>query len=97
MSSVRFLEEAAEELEAAVKYYDAQAPDLGQSLVREVERLCSLIIKNPRTGSEVRPYVRRRLLRRFPFSLLYSIEDDEILIVAVAHHRREPGYWRERF
>ena len=40
--------------------------------------------------------LRRRLVRRFPFGILYRIEPEEIVIVAVAHLRRKPGYWRER-
>ncbi|MEQ1737245.1 MAG: hypothetical protein ABL886_12675 [Rhodoglobus sp.] len=42
------------------------------------------------------PDVRRRVLRRFPYSVISLLERDEITIVAVAHHRRRPGYWLQR-
>jgi plasmid stabilization system protein ParE len=96
LSTIRFLEEAAEELKAAANYYDAQAPDLGRDLVREIQRLAERIAANPYIGSEIRPNLRRRALRRFPFYILYTVEEESVLIVAVAHHRRAPGYWRGR-
>ena len=40
--------------------------------------------------------VRRRLLKAFPYAMIYEVRDTEILVVAVAHNRRKPGYWRKR-
>ena len=96
MTAIRFLAEAAEELQVAAEYYDSQAPGLGRDFALEVQRLSELIAENPHIGSQVRPRIRRRALRRFPFYVLYTIEEDDVLIVAVAHHRRAPGYWRDR-
>jgi plasmid stabilization system protein ParE len=58
--------------------------------------LCDLIAEEPFVGQVVRPGIRRRLLRRFPYALLYSLDGDELLIVAVAHQSRQPGYWTTR-
>ncbi len=96
MTSVRFLEEAAEELKAATEFYDEEAPGLGRILVLEVQKLTESIVDNPYIGSRVRPNIRRRALRRFPYYILYSIEANDVLVVAVAHHRRAPGYWEDR-
>lgn len=46
--------------------------------------------------AEIEPDIRRFVLRKFPYSIIYSIEPDCVMILAVAHQRREPGYWRER-
>lgn len=96
MRRICFLESARNELAAASTYYDSQNPGLGQELVREVRRLCGSILDHPMAGSEIRPDIRRRLLRRFPFAILYSVDEDSILVIAMAHHRREPGYWHKR-
>ena len=91
MAGYCFLAEARLELATAVDYYDSEYPGLGQALAREARRLCDLIAEEPLVGQVVRPGIRRRLLRRFPYAVLYSLDDDEILIVAVAHQSREPG------
>lgn len=96
MTAIKFLAEAAEELQAAAEYYESQASGLGRDFTLEVQRLAELIAENPHIGSQVRPLIRRRALRRFPFYILYTIEEWGVLIVAVAHHRRAPGYWRDR-
>ncbi len=96
MTATRFLEEAAEELQVAAGFYEAQAPGLGKDFVLESERLCERIADNPLIGSQIRPQIRRCALRRFPFYVLYTIEQDGVVIVAVARHRRAPGYWHNR-
>jgi len=73
MSRFRFLPEASEELQAAAEYYDTQSVGLGRELITEVRRLCRMIAESPQVGRSVRPDIRRRLVRRFPYSVLYSI------------------------
>ena len=82
-------------LEAA-KYYESQATDLGIDFLSEVERAVNSIAELSMTWPVIEGELRRRLVRRFPFGILYRIEPEEIVIVAVAHLRRKPGYWRER-
>jgi len=52
-----------------------------------------LIAQFPEAGGEIRPGIRKRLLRKFRYSLIYSIEQDSLLILAVAHQSRRPGFW----
>lgn len=96
MPGYRFLPEARNELAATVGYYDREFPDLGQVLAREAQRLCNLITASPLAGHEVRPGIRRRMLRRFPYTILNALDGTEILIIAVTHQRRRPAYWRDR-
>ncbi|WKZ11950.1 MAG: type II toxin-antitoxin system RelE/ParE family toxin [Gammaproteobacteria bacterium] len=97
MARFRFLPQAREELAAAIAFYEAESPGLGQDLAREARRLCSRILESPFAGVEIRPGIRRRLMRRFPYAILYGIDRGDVLIVAVAHQRRRPSYWRNRF
>lgn len=97
MARYRFLPRAREELAAAVAFYEAESPGLGHDLAREARRLCSRVVESPLAGVEIRPGIRRRLLRRFPYAILYGHDGDDILIIAFAHQRRRPRYWPNRF
>lgn len=96
MKSAVFLSEAENEMLEAAKYYEDQAPDLGMDYLSEVEHAVRTIEEAPATWPVIEGELRRRLIRRFPFGILYRIEPKEIVIVAVAHLKRRPGYWRER-
>ena len=96
MKPVVFLPEAEQEMLEAAKYYESQATDLGTDFLSEAERAVNSIAELPMTWPVIEGELRRHLVRRFPFGILYHIEPEEIVIVAVAHLRRKPGYWRER-
>lgn len=96
MTRYRFLPEARRELASAVAHYDSEFPDLGQELAREAKRLCLLITESPLSGMEIRRGIRRRLLRRFPYAILYATDSVGVLVIAVMHQRRRPDHWRRR-
>jgi len=96
MKPVIFLPEAEEEMYEAAKYYESQASGLGIDYLSEVERAATSITESPKAWPKLEGELRRRLVRRFPFGILYFIETDKIVIVAVAHLKRRPGYWKKR-
>jgi plasmid stabilization system protein ParE len=96
MTPVIFLDPAEEEMIAAALYYEDQTVGLGEHFVAEVQHAVQRIAEHPTANRIIKREVRRRLLRRFPFGILYRIEKDEIIIAAVMHLRRRPGYWSER-
>ena len=91
-----FLPEADEEFREAARYYENEAAGLGLTFIAEVHRVISLVLSNPRSSVRVRKTIRSKVLFHFPYKLLYSIESEMILIVAVAHQKRRPTYWRNR-
>ena len=93
---VIFHRDARVELDEAVDFYKEISPTLGRRLRHEVFSALERIVEHPSTGVPIRPKLRRYLLRRFPYSLIYTVRDDQILILAVMHHRRKPGYWEDR-
>jgi toxin ParE1/3/4 len=93
---VRFLPAARAELRWAVERYNAETPGVGAALAAEVERAAQRIVEFPQLGSPYLVGTRRVILRRFPFSVVYRVEGEDVVIVALAHHRRRPGYWRNR-
>ena len=88
---------AAEDLrEAAEQYRERAGSSLSQSLFTEFERSVNILLEHPRLGALWRHGKRRYVLRRFPYSIVYTVVSEEIRVLAVAHHSRRPGYWRRR-
>ena len=91
-----FHPEARFDYRDSAAFYAAARPGLGAEFTREVEAVIEQICVAPQRWRLFEQDVRRCLTRRFPFAVLYTIEDDYILIVAVMHGSRKPGYWRHR-
>jgi plasmid stabilization system protein ParE len=89
-------EDADRELNDAADYYDSESPGLGTLFLDQVDVGYQRILENPRVAAEIDSAIRRLVLAKFPFNLIYEIDGDVILILAVAHQRRRPHYWRER-
>ncbi len=89
--------EAENDLLDAAEFYREQADTaLSQCLLTEFEYALSMLLQHPRLGALWRPGKRRYVMRRFPYSVIYTIVGEEMHILAVAHHSRRPGYWRGR-
>ena len=89
--------QALAELHDASEFYSLKSSvELGRSFVAEFERTANIVLTNPFLGTVFRGTRRRHIFRRFPYSIIYRATADEILILAVAHHRRRPGYWANR-
>jgi plasmid stabilization system protein ParE len=101
VSRLRVSAAAEDELRAAVEWYEERRPGLGEEFFVEVGRVLTLILRHPAIGSPV-PRVRaehgtRRVpLRRFPYFVVYRERNAELHVIAFAHARRKPGYWRHR-
>lgn len=93
---VKFVTVAEVELDEATLYYEKKAPGLGTQFRDQVENSARQIGRFPLLYAEIRPSVRRYVLRRFPYSLVYSLEADYVLVIAVAHHKRRTQYWMSR-
>lgn len=88
---------ALAELRDAAAFYSLKANvELGLAFVAEFERTANFILANPLLGAVFRGTRRRYIFRRFPYSIIYQVTEEELRILAVAHHRRRPGYWADR-
>jgi plasmid stabilization system protein ParE len=88
---------AEREFIAAARFYETRAPGLGTDFIRQVERILSEIVAHPNSGSVfVGNTIRRRLIQRFPFGIVYEPESANISVIAVMHLHRRPGYWQRR-
>jgi plasmid stabilization system protein ParE len=91
-----FHPEAEEELFDAIDYYQSLAPNLGESFAQEVYKTIQRILDFPMAWPEVRPTIRRCLLNRYPYSILYTIKNDQVVVLAVMNLYRKPEYWQQR-
>jgi plasmid stabilization system protein ParE len=96
MIGYRFLPPAEEEMIEASEFYEARSEGLGFEYLDDVQRIIDLVREHPKIGQSISGGFRRAVLQRFPFFIIYSEERAEIVIVAVAHAKRRPGYWRVR-
>jgi len=95
--NIRLLEPAQAELDEAIAWYAKQAPGLDDAFLIETLKVIKLIEQFPAAWHPLTPQIRRCRLKRFPYSVVYTQDVDDILILAVAHQHRKPNYWRARF
>jgi plasmid stabilization system protein ParE len=92
----RLLLAADEEMNDAAGFYEAAASGLGGDFLDDVQHAIDAARDMPGLGPLVQDDFRRILLRRFPFSIIYALDSNSIVVVAIAHQRRRPGYWKGR-
>jgi len=88
--------EAIEEAEAAVSWYAIASERVAERFLDELFRTVDGIVRNPQLFPVFYRDTRKAMLRRFPYSVIYRVASDGIQIIAIAHARRRPNYWRNR-
>jgi toxin ParE1/3/4 len=88
--------EAVAEAQAAVQWYREKSPSAADAFLAELDRAVERIAENPGMYPHYVRGTRRYLLQRFPFYLVYHQVAGKLQIVAIAHGRRKPGYWKKR-
>ncbi|MCI0571818.1 MAG: type II toxin-antitoxin system RelE/ParE family toxin [Myxococcaceae bacterium] len=80
----------------ATRFYDGEAPGLGEEFLAEVQRTFARLASTPELGAPTARGARRVLLHRFPYAVIYQIEPERVLVLAVGHQRRHPDFWVRR-
>ena len=91
-----FHPEARDEFVAAADYYSAAVPGLGDRFLLAVRRTLDMVLTHPTSGAPRRATARRVLVTGFPYDVVYQVREDLVEVLAVAHQRRRPNYWRKR-
>lgn len=94
--TVELHDEALAEADAAAEWYAEREPAVADAFALELERAFDDIREGPERWPIEEGRARRVLLRRFPFKIVYLVEPDQCVVLAVAHWRRRPGYWKAR-
>ena len=92
----RFHLEASVEYEGHIRYYRKCQPGLQHRFTAAIEETIGRILEHPERWRMIEPDISRCLVKKFPFSVIYSVQRDVIYFIAVAHGSREPGYWKHR-
>jgi plasmid stabilization system protein ParE len=90
-----FHPEARAEMRQSIKFYEARLEGLGLRFLSAVEQTTARIVAHPEAGAPLAGEFRKRIVQGFPFNI-YRVSENYIYLIAVAHHHRPPGYWRER-
>ena len=93
---VRFLKPAQSEVDDAVAWYDPQLRSLGTQFLDDFDRAVRRIVAYPLASTKIEEDLRRCLLSKFPYGIIYGLDSDTIIVIAVAHLHREPRYWIDR-
>lgn len=94
--NVRFLTIAQQEVDDAVVWFAERAEGKGVDFLDELDRVVRLVKTYPYASPQIEPEIRRCLFARFPYSLVYGVDNDTIIVIAVAHTHRAPHYWIDR-
>lgn len=93
---VLFDADALREAREAAAFYEDSQPGLGKAFLDEVAAAIEEIVRHPLMWRRIRGRFRRYLIPRFPYALIYAVQEDAIYIAAVMHLKRRPGYWISR-
>jgi toxin ParE1/3/4 len=102
LKEARFISPAELELAEGIAVYESERPGLGLEFADRVEATVEQALRFPEAATEiVRPGLRRTVRRYqvhspFPYDLVAAVFDDVLVVLAVAHHKRRPMYWRKR-
>lgn len=94
--TIRIQEEARNEIHEGFDFYNLEKPGLGHEFLEELKKSLLRVSDNPYAWPKLSSNTRKCVIHRFPFAVIYSYENDEITVHAVAHLKRKPGYWKER-
>lgn len=96
MHEVSIHEDADDELKAAALFYESRESGLGETFLDELASSFRLLREYPLSCNVLFEEYRRCRVRQFPYGVVYRIEGERVIVLAVAHSSRRPGYWRER-
>ena len=96
LKQVEYHPEATSEMRRSAIWYDDQVNGLGLEFLLEIRNAEYHIVKNPELWPVYETGTRRYIMQRFPFAVIYLTSEEKVQIVAVAHCKRKPGYWKDR-
>lgn len=96
MPEIIFHPDVTTEIKSSYQWYQNQAEGLGDDFISELESACQTITEFPDTWPKFKIDFRRFLLSKFPFSIIYRLNNNIIFVVAVMHNNRKPDYWKTR-
>ena len=94
--NVDFLEPAYKEYQEAIEFYNLQSDGLGNKFRDEIDKTISIIKNYPESFTQYTQHTRKAVVNIFPYNIFYSLRDNRIIVIAIAHQHRKPNYWNKR-
>jgi hypothetical protein len=94
--NVKFLEPAYIEYQEAIEFYNLQIEGLEKKFIYEIDKTITIIKNYPESFPEYTDHTRKTVVNIFPYNIIYSTVEKDIIIIAVAHQNRKPNYWITR-
>jgi plasmid stabilization system protein ParE len=94
--TVRYHDLAELELRDAAKYYESEYQGLGEAFLSEIDYAVNQIREYPEAAPIILDVVRKKVIRRFPYSIMYVFDAEGVTILAIANQHRRPFYWGNR-
>jgi plasmid stabilization system protein ParE len=94
--TMEILEIARLEFDEAKEFYETEQPGLGSHFDEQIKHSLLRIQQYPQAWPPERKEIRRYIVHKFPYKILYSIQADKIVVLAFAHLHRQPDYWVDR-
>ena len=96
IANYRLISTAMEEVAETIAHYNEVGVGVSRAFMRDLDRAIDILRVFPLTGVSVDNGFRSFPLHQYPFTIIYKVENDELIIMAVAHQSRRPEYWRDR-
>jgi plasmid stabilization system protein ParE len=93
---LRFHDEATAELEEALDWYAVRSPNAERAFAAAIDDSLANLLAAPQRFAEVAPGFRAVRVEKFPYQLIYRVIGEIVIVVAAAHLKRRPGYWKRR-
>jgi plasmid stabilization system protein ParE len=94
--TLTLLETAEEDIAEAAEFLARQSPGLEDRFLAELAHTLERLLANPRVGPLIEPGIHKLGVRTFPYNVIYEIHPLRVRVIALAHHRRRPGLWKDR-
>lgn len=96
MTPVQISTSASQDVRTAIEYYAEQGASLARAYLKDFDRTCSLIAQAPEIGTPIGNGFRKLVMQRYPFIVIYRLENGRAVVFAVGHQRRHPDFWLHR-
>jgi toxin ParE1/3/4 len=88
--------EAEQDIKAAYEWYEKQRTDLGKAFINEIDLKLEKIVEHPDLYAAIYKGIRRAFCKRFPYSVYFMKSENDVVVIAVLHQRRNPAVWQSR-
>lgn len=96
LTELQFHPDVEIDIQDSFSWYESKSPGLGLRFLSEIEFALERIVVSPLEFPKIKAQIRRCLVRKFPFAILFTLDGQDIFILTIMHTKRRPGFWADR-